>query len=111
MEIAMPINFFANYEVVVKSGGTESRERIQKLAVSELPQREGAAAAAENPTHLVVFFSYGCRRVVEGKLTVNEKERVVFQAEGKEYEFTPFNPAEKGRPAGARGCGPCGCTG
>lgn len=94
MEIEMPISFFGNYEVVVRSGDSESREKIQKLAVSELPSEEGSEPAErDRPTHLIVFFSFGCRRVVEGKLAVNEKDRVVFQAEGKEYEFTPFKPA------------------
>jgi len=94
MEIEMPITFFGNYEVVVRSGASENREKIQKLAVSELPAGEGREpAAGSDPTHLIVFFSFGCRRVVEGKLTVNERERVVFQTEDKEYEFKPFKPA------------------
>lgn len=94
MEIRMPISFFGNYEVVVRSGASETRERVQKLAVSELPSREGSESAGENdPTHLVVFFSFGCRRVVEGKLTVNEQDKAVFRSEDREYEFMPFKPA------------------
>jgi hypothetical protein len=44
------------------------------------------------PTHQINFFDFGCRRIIEGKLTVNEEERVVFKVEEKEYEFSPFKP-------------------
>ena len=94
MEIRMPISFFGSYEVVVRSGASETREKVQKLAVSELPSREGSeSAAGDDPTHLIVFFSFGCRRVVQGKLTVNEEDKVVFRAEDREYEFMPLRPA------------------
>jgi hypothetical protein len=38
----------------------------------------------------VSFFDFGCRRIIEGKLTANEEDRVAFAVEEKEYEFSPF---------------------
>jgi len=36
MKIKMPIRFFGNYQVTVRSGDTESKEKCQKLTVLEL---------------------------------------------------------------------------
>lgn len=93
MEIRMPISFHGNYQVVVRSGDSESREKCQKLTVSQLPSGESAKPAeGDASTHLVIFYSFGCKRIVEGTLKVNEQERLVVQSRDKEYEFSPVKP-------------------
>jgi hypothetical protein len=93
MKIKMPIRFFGNYRVTVRSGSSETRERCQKLTVVELQPEEkekpsGDPGAAE--TYQIIFHDSGCRRIIVGKLKENLMEKVVFEVDDKEYEFSPL---------------------
>jgi hypothetical protein len=93
MKIKMPIRFFGNYQVTVRSGSSESRERCQKLTVVEMQSEEkekpsGDSSVAE--TYQIIFHDAGCRRIIVGKLKENLEEKVVFEVDDKEYEFSPL---------------------
>jgi hypothetical protein len=93
MKIKMPIRFFGNYQVTVRSGSSESRERCQKLTVVELQSEEkekpsGDPSAAES--YQIIFHDSGCRRIIVGKLKENLEEKVIFEVDDKEYEFSPL---------------------
>jgi hypothetical protein len=93
MKIKMPIKFFGNYQVTIRSGASASRERCQKLTVVELQPEEkekpsGDPGASE--TYQIIFHDSGCRRIIVGKLKVNLEEKVVFEVDDKEYEFLPL---------------------
>jgi hypothetical protein len=95
MKIKMPIKFHGNYRVTIRQGTWEARERCQKLVIRELTPAEKEQYYKQMdekdvPTHQVNFFDFGCRRIIEGKLTVNEEHRVAFAVEEKEYEFSPL---------------------
>jgi hypothetical protein len=95
MKIKMPVKFHGNYRVTIRQGEWETRERCQKLVVRELTPSEKEQYYKQTdekdiPTHQVSFFDFGCRRIIEGKLTANEEDRVAFAVEEKEYEFSPF---------------------
>ncbi|MFB3926578.1 MAG: hypothetical protein ACE14T_11050 [Syntrophales bacterium] len=97
MVIKMPIKFHGNYVVIIRSPGSEARERCQKLTVRELSGEEKersypGVASADLPTHQVTFYDFGCKRIIEGKLKTNSEDRVVFSVREKEYEFAPFVP-------------------
>jgi len=97
MEIKMPIKFHGNYRVIIRKGDWEARERCQKLIIREISQEEKNQYYKDMdekdiPTHQVNFFDFGCRRIIEGILTVKEEDRAVFKVEEKEYEFSPFVP-------------------
>jgi len=97
MNIKMPIKFHGNYVLTIRSGDSQSRERCQKLTVREFTEEETLRASEkaesrEVPTHLITFTDFGCRRIIEGKIKLNEDERLVFQVEDKEYEFSPYQP-------------------
>jgi hypothetical protein len=91
MKIRMPIKFFGNYQVTVRSGSSESRERCQKLTISELSS--GGSDQPEDAgteTYQIIFLDSGCRRIIQGRLKENLEDKVVFQVEDKEYEFSPL---------------------
>ena len=95
MEIKMPIKFHGNYRVIIRQGEWETRERCQKLVVRELTPSEKEQYFKQMdekdvPTHQVSFFDFGCRRIIEGKLTLNDENSMSFAVEEKEYEFSPF---------------------
>jgi hypothetical protein len=95
MKIKMPVKFHGNYRVTIRQGEWETRERCQKLVVRELTPSEKEQYYKQMdekdvPTHQVSFFDFGCRRIIEGKLAVNEEDRIAFAVEEKEYEFSPF---------------------
>lgn len=97
MDIRMLIKFHGSYSVTIRSGEKETRERCQKLNIKELSQEKEKEALSGQPeatasTHLITFYDFGCKRILEGKLKENEEERVVFQVDDKEYEFSPFRP-------------------
>ncbi|MEN6464626.1 MAG: hypothetical protein ABFD62_05535 [Syntrophaceae bacterium] len=97
MEIKMPIKFHGNYVLSIRCGDSEARERCQKLTIRELSAEEKersyeGLAEGEVPTHQVTFYDFGCKRIIEGKIKDNEKEKVVFKVKDKEYEFAPFVP-------------------
>ncbi len=99
MEIKMPVKFHLNYIVTIRRDDWESRERCQKLIIREITPEEKEqyyknTDEKDRPSHQVNFFYSGCRRSIEGTLTVNEENRVVFSCEGKDYEFKPFVPGE-----------------
>ena len=93
MKIKMPIRFFGSYQVTVRSGTSESRERCQKLTIVPL-RSEGNEAATQDPadagSNQIIFHDSGCRRIVVGTLKENEEEKAVFQVDEKEYEFSPL---------------------
>ncbi len=91
MDIKMPIKVFGTYEVTVREGDSEKRETCQKLSMSKLAPAESSSddpQESQAPTHLIVYYSFGCKRMVQGKLKENEEKKVVFEAQGKEYEFS-----------------------
>ena len=97
LKIKMPIKFHGNYRVTIRQGEWETRERCQKLVVRELTPSEKEQYYKQKqmdekdvPTHQVSFFDFGCRRIIEGKLIVNDENSMSFAVEEKEYEFSPF---------------------
>jgi len=102
VKIEMPTPFHGNYVVSIRTGDREERERCQKLFIREIDEVKideyyRDVPREEIPTHQISFHDFGCRRVVEGKLIRNEKERVAFLVQGKEYEFMPFVPKSASR--------------
>jgi hypothetical protein len=96
-EIMMPIMFHANYKVIIRTTDWETRERAQKLSVRELSPEEQKAsfkdlAEKDMPTHQIIFYDFGCKRVIEGKLLENVVEKIVFKVQEKEYEFSHLKP-------------------
>ena len=93
MKIKMPIKFFGNYQVTVRSESTKSRERCQKLTVVEM-SADQKGETTENTddagSYQIIFHDAGCRRIIVGKLKENLEERVVFVVDDKEYEFSPL---------------------
>jgi len=90
MSIKMPLKFLGSYNVVTRRGGAEKREFCQKLTMTPLPQNEQGSVDQENaPTHLITYFCFGCRRVLQGRITDNSEDRVVFQVDEREFEFSP----------------------
>jgi hypothetical protein len=93
MKIKMPIRFFGNYQVTIRSAGSASRERCQKLTIMALSSEanekssEDAEAAA---SYQIIFHDAGCRRIIVGALKENLVEKAVFQVDEKEYEFSPL---------------------
>jgi hypothetical protein len=97
MDIKMPIKFHGNYLVMIRSGSEEMRERCQKLTVRALSEQEKAGAypdlpETERPSHQVTFYDFGCKRIIEGRIRINEENRLVLEVKEKEYEFAPFVP-------------------
>jgi hypothetical protein len=93
MKIKMPIKFFGNYQVIVRSGATESKDRCQKLTILEMSSEEPGQPTkdqADAGSYQIIFHDAGCRRIITGKLKENLEEKVVFLVEGKEYEFSPL---------------------
>jgi hypothetical protein len=93
MKIKMPIRFFGNYQVIVRSGAAEAKERCQKLTILELsPEDPGQPPndPADAWSYQIIFHDAGCRRIITGKLKENLEEKVVFLVEDKEYEFSPL---------------------
>ncbi len=93
MKIKMPIKFFGNYLVTIRSGSTESKERCQKLTVVEM-SADQKGESSENKddagSYQIIFHDAGCRRIIVGKLKENMEEKVVFAVDDKEYEFSPL---------------------
>jgi hypothetical protein len=91
MKIKMPIRFFGNYQVTVRSGSTESKERCQKLTVVELSADE-TGDLTKSPgsagNYQIIFHDAGCHRIIVGRLKENLEEKVVFVVGDKEYEFS-----------------------
>lgn len=103
MNIKMPIKFHGNYVLTIQAADSQSRERCQKLTVRELSSEEAAAktpesSAAKPPTHLITFYDFGCKRVVEGCLRENESDKLVFLVDDKEYTFAPYVPDRLRKP-------------
>jgi hypothetical protein len=97
MEIRMPIKFHGNYVLSIRTGDSEDRERCQKLTVRPLSEEEKEQSfkglpKGKVPTHQVTFYDFGCKRIIEGILKVNEEDRIVFSVKEKDYEFSPFKP-------------------
>jgi hypothetical protein len=93
MKIKMPIKFFGNYQVRVRTVDSEELDRCQKLTIIPLGAEEEdspSPEAGEAGTYQVIFHDAGCRRIITGKLKENLEEKVVFQVDDKEYEFSPL---------------------
>lgn len=100
MEIRMPVKFHGNYVLSIRCGDTEDRERCQKLTIRALTPEEKersyeGISESEMPTHQVTFYDFGCKRIIEGKISENEKDSVAFQVKDKTYQFSPFVPRQK----------------
>lgn len=90
MSIKMPLKFLGSYQVVMRRGETEKQEICQKLTMTPIAGQEEKSGSVENsPTHLITYFCFGCRRVLEGRIKENEEDRAVFQVDEREYEFRP----------------------
>jgi hypothetical protein len=87
MNIKMPIKFVGSYKVITRKDGTEKQEVCQKLTMSPIAGQN--TLGETSPTHLITYFSFGCRRVLEGRLKENQEDRVVFQVDEREIEFCP----------------------
>lgn len=93
MKIKMPIKFFGNYQVKVRTADSEERDRCQKLTIIPLGSEEPDSPSMDSSevgSYQVIFHDAGCRRIITGKLKENLEERVVFQVDDKEYEFSPL---------------------
>jgi hypothetical protein len=86
MEIKMPVKFLGSYKLTVRSGGEEKQELCQKLNFAKL---SSAADAEDASTHLITWYCFGCKRVLEGRLKESDENRAVFQSEDRELEFRP----------------------
>jgi hypothetical protein len=42
-----------------------------------------------SPSHQITYFSFGCRRVFEGRIKENSEEKVVFDVRDREIEISP----------------------
>ncbi|MHC1726180.1 MAG: hypothetical protein AB9866_09270 [Syntrophobacteraceae bacterium] len=91
MSIKMPIKFHGSYRVVTRYSGIEKQELCQKLSITPLADREQGTpeAGAASPTHMITYFCFGCRRVLEGRIKEDGENKVVFQADEREFEFSP----------------------
>lgn len=93
MTMKMPL-IPGNYELVVRKGGLEKKGRCQKVSVRELSEDErrhyGAGEGEESwPTHQVLYYDFGCKRIVVGRLVEDSEERATFRAPEGEYVFSP----------------------
>ena len=87
MEIKMPIKFHGSYKVVTRREGTERQELCQKLSMTPIAGQAGSEETSS--THVITYFCFGCRRVLEGKIKDNREDGVVFQVDDREIEFCP----------------------
>jgi hypothetical protein len=96
MPIKMQIMFHGNYSVVVRYSGQEKRERCQKLTVRELTAEETQqvrnSSEGDRPTHQITFYDFGCKRLLNARIKEDLEDRVVFETQGKEYEFSALRP-------------------
>lgn len=93
MKIKMPIKFFGNYQVKIRTANAEELDRCQKLTIIPLGVDEKESPSqdtGEGGTFQVIFHDAGCRRIITGTLKENLEEKVVFQVDDKEYEFSPL---------------------
>ena len=69
-------------------------ERTKNLSASPEEQKASFKDLDEKdmPTHQIVFYDFGCKRVIEGKLLENVEEKIVFKVLEKEYEFSHLRP-------------------
>lgn len=90
MSIKMPLKFLGSYKVVMRRGETEKQEICQKLTMTPIGERGNSTAGGDDsPTYIITYFCFGCRRVLEGRLKVNQEDGAVFQVDEREYEFRP----------------------
>ncbi|MFZ2447223.1 MAG: hypothetical protein WAW37_12770 [Syntrophobacteraceae bacterium] len=91
MSIKMPLKFYGSYKVVTRKDGMEKQEVCQKLTMSPIsgPEQGSPSSDESAPTHLITYFCFGCRRVLEGRIKENREDGVVFQVDNREFEFCP----------------------
>ncbi|MCE5334650.1 MAG: hypothetical protein LLG06_08650 [Desulfobacteraceae bacterium] len=90
MSIKMPLKFLGSYKVVIRQGETEKQEICQKLTMTPIAEQEKNATDGESsPTHLITYFCFGCRRILEGRLIENREDGAVFQVDERKFEFCP----------------------
>lgn len=87
MDIKMPIKFYGSYKVITRKDGTEKQELCQKLSMAPISGQN--APEETSPTHLITYFCFGCRRVLEGRIKDNREDKVVFEVDEREIEFCP----------------------
>lgn len=93
MKIKMPIKFFGSYQVKVRTADAEELDRCQKLTIIPLgseAEESPSPDTGQGGSYQVIFHDAGCRRIITGRLKENLEERVVFQVDDKEYEFSPL---------------------
>ena len=100
MPIKMKIMFPGNYSVVTRYLGEERQERCQKLDIRDLTADEigrlgPGEAGAGAPTHQITFYDFGCKRLLNARLIEDAEDRVVFETQGKEYEFSALRPSRR----------------
>lgn len=105
MPIKMQIMFHGSYSVVVRYSGQEKRERCQKLTVRELTPEETeharrSCSEGDVPTHQITFYDFGCKRLLNARIKEDLEDRIVFETQGKEYEFSPLRPRQDSRSSG-----------
>ena len=88
MEIKMPIKFLGAYKLTVRSGDSVKSAMCQKLNFTRIPPDPSADGPAKS-THMITYYCFGCKRVLEGRLKENEEEKVIFEDNDREYEFAP----------------------
>jgi hypothetical protein len=108
MSIRMRIMFPGNYAVVTRYSGQEKRERCQKLTIRELTAVEKQSlgegeSGGDSPTHQITFYDFGCKRLLNARIKEDREDKVVFETQGKEYEFSPIRPARREEPAKVSG--------
>jgi hypothetical protein len=108
MSIKMRIMFPGNYAVVTRYSGQEKRERCQKLTIRELTAEEKqpleqGSGGDDAPTHQITFYDFGCKRLLNARIKEDLEDKVVFETQGKEYEFSPLRPARREEPPEASG--------
>jgi hypothetical protein len=84
MDIKMPVKPLGNYRVSLRQGEASKEEACQKLNFTRIAPAEPESGG---PTHLIVYYAFGCKRILQGKLTENQENRVVFQVDDREVEF------------------------
>jgi hypothetical protein len=88
MDIKMPVKPLGNYRVRLRQGEASKEETCQKLNFTKIASRTAAGEPeSEGPTHLIVYYSFGCKRILQGMLKENQENRVVFQVDDREVEF------------------------
>ena len=97
-DFKMPIYFHANYKVIIRTKDWETGRGPRSSPSGRWVNQEEQKASFKDldekdmPTHQIVFYDFGCKRVIEGKLLENVEEKITFKVLEKEYEFSHLRP-------------------